>query len=110
MTASQDEQRNFDDYEPTPPSTSVSIAAHAMKCGAGTPSACRVVANASGPHCQFGEAIPHEAISNDEAERNESVTTYIDANQECAPPVNTGHFLLSTNLSHSFKAAEVRVR
>src|SRR5258705_5885370 len=32
-----------------PPSNSVSMLAHAVKCGAGTASACRISANASGP-------------------------------------------------------------
>src|SRR5262245_63549918 len=32
-----------------PPRTSTSMVNHAMTCGAGTPSACRIVTNASGP-------------------------------------------------------------
>src|SRR5262249_52870676 len=32
-----------------PPRSSTSMVNHAIKCGAGTPSACRIVANASGP-------------------------------------------------------------
>src|SRR5437879_2139830 len=32
-----------------PPSSSVSMVNHAVKCGAGTANACRIVANASGP-------------------------------------------------------------
>src|SRR6266566_3681121 len=38
-----------------PPTTSVSIVAHAIKCGAGTPSACRMEAKASGPFASLAK-------------------------------------------------------
>src|SRR5882757_11212814 len=45
-----------------PPSTSINMVDHAIKCGAGTPIACRIVAKAFRAPGEFGEAMFHEAI------------------------------------------------
>jgi hypothetical protein len=47
---------------------------HAIKCGPGTPIACRILANASGSLGQLGKTVLDEAKTNDQKQGHERPT------------------------------------
>jgi hypothetical protein len=56
----------------TPPTNSTRTVDHAIKCGAGTPIARKIVAKASGAPGEFGKTVFRETVPDDQAQRNGS--------------------------------------